>query len=267
MTNKIRLQRQRLRINARVRLCSRTIARQLGVPSSFLRMLTSVILSSSFSNLIFLPLLSLALFVVYMAHHGFFSYDFFSEGVFGMKLFVFTMVIGLVLMSFMLFGSGILLYARRKGAAVSWLAVCGILFLNVLFLILMGTSLLNPEKRIFALSVLGVTLYLAVHFGVFFFAKLKVKIMLLFVLFFLAFDLVATQPNVAAKLLGNGLRIFGVGGEIPIEVVSDDGVAKGRLILLTPKYIYFKEDPNNALIIQALDKVNKIRQVKPATTQ
>ena len=227
-------------------------------------MLTSAVLSSSFSNLIFLPLLSLALFVVYMAHHGFFSYDFFSEGIFGMKLFVLTMIIGLVLMSFMLFGSGILLYARRKGATVSWLAVCGILILNIIFLIMMSASLFNPERRVFALSVLGVTLYLAIHFGVFFFAKLKVKIMLLFALFFFAFDLVATQPYAAAKLLGNGLRIFGVGGEIPIEVVSDDGVVKGRLILLTPKSIYFKEEPNDVLVFQALDKVKRIRQVKPA---
>jgi len=253
--------RSSLRINARLRLCTRAMAKQLGISSRSIRAITSAALSSAFSNLVFLPLLSLALFVVYMAHYRFFSYDFFAEGLFGMKLFVLAMVFGLLITSFALFGSGILLYAKRKGADVSWYMVGGAGFLNLLFLLLVAISLLNPKGREFVLFVLVVALYLAVHFGVFFFARLKAKVLLLVALFFVAFGLVASQPALSAKLLGNGLRTFGVGGEIPIEVVSEDGVVKAKLILLTPKYVYFLEEENDVLAFQALDKVKKIRHV------
>lgn len=253
--------RSRIRIAARFRLCSRAIAKQLGISPHSLSMFVSAGLSSAFSNLVFLPLLSLALFVVYMAHHQFFSYDFFSEGVFGMKLFVLAMVVGLLITSFALFGSGILLYARRKGADVSWYVIGVTAFINLLFIVMIGFALFDPKAQEFAFFMLIVTLYLAIHFSVFFFAKLKTKVMLLVALFFVTFGLVATQPDSSAKLLGNGLRTFGVGGEIPIEILSNDGIAKGKLILLTPKYIYFKEEPNGVLAFQALDKVNKIRHV------
>lgn len=218
-------------------------------------------MSSAFSNLVFLPLLSLALFVAYMGHYRFFSYDFFAEGVFGMKLFVLAMVVGLVITSFALFGSGILFYARRKGADIPWYMVGGAGFINLLCLVLVGASLFNPDGRVFVLFVLVVTLYLAVHFGVFFFARLKAKVILLVSLFLVAFGLVASQPALSAKLLGNGLRTFGVGGEIPIEVISEDGTVKAKLILLTPKYVYFIENENDVLAFQALDKVKKIKHV------
>lgn len=196
-----------------------------------------------------------------MAHHRFFSYDFFAEGVFGMKLFVLAMVIGLVITTFALFGSGILLYAKRKGSDIPWYVLAVAAFLNLLFLALVATRLFNPAGRDFALFVILVALYLAVYFGVFFFARIKAKVLLIVSLFFVTFGVIAASPDSSAKLLGNGLRTFGVGGEMPIEVFSDDGVVTGKLILLTPKYVYFKEEPAGQLSFQALDKVKKIRHV------
>lgn len=178
-----------------------------------------------------------------------------------MKLFVLTLVVGLFITSFALFGSGILLYARRKRADIPWYAVGITAFINLLFLVLISTALFNPKGQEFAFFVLIVTLYLAIHFSIFFFAKLKTKVILLVALFFVAFGFVASQPELSSKLLGIGLSTFGVGGEIPIEVLSDDGIVKGKLILLTPKYIYFTEEPSGVLAFQALDKVNKIRHV------
>ncbi len=265
MTNQFH-SRHQLRLKARLRLCSRSTAKQLGVSSRALRVFVSAAISSAFSNLVFLPLLSLVLFVVYMAHYRFFSYDFFAEGVFGMKLFVLAMLVGLVITSFGLFGSGILFYAKRRGTDVPWYMVGGVGLLNLLFLLLFGLTLFNPEGRVFVLFVLVVTFYLAVHFGVFFFAKLKAKVFLLVALFFVAFGLVAAQPELSAKLLGSGLRTFGVGGEIPIEVISEDGSVKAKLILLTPKYVYFIESDGGALSFQALDKVKKIRHVAQPKT-
>lgn len=248
-----------LRLNARLRQCSQSMAKKLGITSRTLRIFALAALSSAFTNLVFLPLLSLALFVVYMAHYQFFSYDFFSEGLFGMKLFVLAMVLGLIITSFALFGAGVLLYAKKKGSDVSWYAIVSLGVINALFLLLIAMTLLKPEGRLFAFFVLIVTAYLAIHFAVFFFAKLKTKVLMLGALLFVTFGLVATQPGLSAKLLGNGLRTFGVGGEIPIEVSSDDGVSKGKLILLTPKYVYFQEETTNMLTFQSLDKVKKIR--------
>lgn len=178
-----------------------------------------------------------------------------------MKLFVLAMVIGLVITTFALFGSGILLYAKRKGSDIPWYVLAVAAFLNLLFLALVATSLFNPAGRDFALFVILVALYLAVYFGVFFFARMKAKVLLIVSLFFVTFGVIAASPDSSAKLLGNGLRTFGVGGEIPIEVFSDDGVVTGKLILLTPKYVYFKEEPAGQLSFQALDKVKKIRHV------
>lgn len=196
-----------------------------------------------------------------MAHHRFFSYDFFAEGVFGMKLFVLATIIGLVITTFALFGSGILLYAKKKGSNIPWHILAVAAFLNLLFLALVATSLFNPAGRDFTLLIIFTTLYLAIYFGVFFFARIKAKILLIISLFFVTFGVIAASPDSSAKLLGNGLRTFGVGGEIPIEVFSDEEVITGKLILLTPKYIYFKEEPVGQLSFQALDKVKKIRHI------
>ena len=90
-----------------------------------------------------------------------------------MKLFVLAMVIGLVITTFALFGSGILLYAKRKGSDIPWYVLAVAAFLNLLFLALVATRLFNPAGRDFALFVILVALYLAVYFGVFFFARIK----------------------------------------------------------------------------------------------
>jgi hypothetical protein len=254
-------QKKKFYIRARLRICSTLLAKQLGIKSEHVRLFASAALSTLFSNLIFLPLLSLALFVVYMAHYRFFSYDFFAEGVFGMKLFVLAMVFGLVITTFALFGSGILLYAKNKGSDIPLYVLVGAAALNLLFLALVITSIINPVTRDFALFIILVTVYLAFYFGVFFFARIKSKVLMIVTLFLVTFTMISVSPSSSAKLLGNGLRTFGVGGEIPIEVFSDDGVVTGKLILLTPEFVYFKEELTGQLSTQALDKVKKIRHV------
>jgi len=253
--------RSPLRISARLRLYLRVMAKQLGVSSRSIRIFVSAALFSVFSNLVFIPLLSLALFVVYMAHYGFFSYDFFAEGLFGMKLFVLAMVVSLVVISLSLFGSGILIYARRNGAAISRGVFRTAVAINILFLLFVIISLFYSKDIGFGLLVLAVTFYLACHFGVFFFACIKKKLLLLAILFLIVFGLIATQPALSIQLLEIGLRTFGVGGKIKIEVVSEDGLVNAELILITPKYVYFVEENSGVLAFQALDKVKKIRHL------
>lgn len=238
-----------------------SVAEKLSVKSATVEGVLAAAASSLFANLVFLPLLSIALFVNYMAQHDFFSYDFFLEGVFGMKLFVVSMLIGLIVTSFGLFGSGLLLYARKRGRSVNKSLIVVVYIINAFFVLLVGLKFFDPESREYTLFIFLLAIYLCGHFGVFFFASFKFKVGSLVLLFVVSFWGVFSEQEFAEKLLSIGLRSFGVGGQIPIEIYSEDGKVTGTLILLTPKYVYYKEDHDKALSIQSLDKIKKIHHV------
>lgn len=240
---------------------STNVAKKLDVQPTTVDAVLGAAASSLFANMVFLPLLSLALFVNYMAQHDFFSYDFFSEGVFGMKLFVVSMLIGLIVTSFGLFGSVVLLFAKKRGMSVPLVMIAIFLLLNTFFVLLLGLKLFDPESRIYVLFIFLLAIYLCIHFGVFLFSPFRKKMVLLLVLFVTSFGLVFSQPDVAERLLGTGLRSFGVGGQMPVEIYSEDGKVTGKLILLTPRYVYYKEDHDNELSLQSLDKLKKIHHI------
>jgi hypothetical protein len=61
-----------------------------------------------------LPNITLVMLLIYMAEHNFFSYDFISEGIFGMKLFFLTTTAMLIVTSLSLFNPVLIIVARKN---------------------------------------------------------------------------------------------------------------------------------------------------------
>lgn len=71
-------------------------------------------LSYILSTFFLVPNITMIMFLIYMAEYNFFSYDFFTEGVFGMKLFFVTTSLFLVITSLAVFSPVLLIIGKIK---------------------------------------------------------------------------------------------------------------------------------------------------------
>lgn len=240
----------RRRILGTYNRCLRRSSDALNISKDALRKIFSAAISSLVMNSIFLPLLTTALFVSYMANYDFFSYDFFSEGLFGMKLFILSMVATTVLTSFALFGSALPIYAKFKGKEVSKASIVVPLIINIVFIVIIGVVVVGTGNYEFPVFMVFLSGFIIVHFGVSIFGNFKQKVVFIGALFGLSFTIVFGQPEYSAKLLGNGLRAFGIGGEIPVELTTEkDRKREVKLLLVSPQNFYFLNESNKTSVI------------------
>jgi len=225
-----------------------------------------------FNNIIFFPLLSMSLFIVYMLKHGFFSYDFFTSGLFGMKVFTYTLVIFLLLLSFLTFGSLSLFILKKKEVADSVIVdnekliestesrefinkktIWFIAIINVLMITILAVSIFHLgfsiEKLYFFAILLILLIYLAIHIGYVLSGKAKEQIKAAIILAGVTIILLVLAHDHVTIMLGSTLRAFGSGGDLQMEVINNKQVTKGRLIFLGPENIYYKTS-DNSLVIQ-----------------
>lgn len=94
-------------------------ATTLNMGADALHSIISTLVSNYFFNIIFFPLLGYSMLINYMAVNDFFSYEIVSDSFFAVNIFVMTMVSGLMLTMFAVFGAAIIAfsnYARGKEA-------------------------------------------------------------------------------------------------------------------------------------------------------
>lgn len=247
-----------LRLAARYRVCTLKIGKALGFSSVLVRALISTFLSNYFFNVIYFPLLGYCLLVNYMSENDFFSYELISDSFFAVNLFVVAMVAGLMVTMFALFSSGVLFYANKKGHNVPLRSYWPLTVVNILFIVFIGYLIYSAKEKMFPIFVVIVCAYMATHYAVFLFGKLKTKVLSLFALLVLSIGFVFTQPALTANLFGNGLRVFGVGGYTPV-LISDEtreDPYEAKLLLVTPSILFFKENEKTGFV--PIDKINKV---------
>jgi hypothetical protein len=201
------------------------------------RILAIVISSVFFANI---PLL---LFLIYMGHYGFFSYDFFSEGVFGLKVFFFLTAIFVLIASLAVFWWVIPLVEWWKKKRFKVLPFIGIAIFNLFFTILV-IAVFPKNGDLFKLAyVFGIGVFISFHVAFLLHAKPNEQFRTLVAVIFITTFMSLHLREQAAANLANGLKAFGVGGGIDVALVPkaiEENTLKGKLILLSPKHIYIK---------------------------
>ncbi len=197
----------------------------------------SIVLSS-----IFFANIPLLLFLIYMGYHGFFSYDFFSEGVFGLKVFFFLTSIFVLIISVAFFWWVVPLVKAWKKKKFKWFGFIITFIVNLLMAILF---LMIPENvDVFRVGfVCTIGLPISVHIAFLLHAEPNEQLKsLIFAIFIITYVSLNFREQ-ASSVLSSGLKTFGVGGNIEVVLepkILVDNEIRGRLILLSPKHIYIK---------------------------
>jgi len=203
------------------------------------------------------------LFVLYMYERGFFSYEFFIDGIFGLKAFFLTIAILIVIISVYLYGFLVLsrwtYISYVKSGKLSWdirilfwisLAVAGFFHL---WLFSMSLALDNPH--LYA-SFTTMAFILALY-ACSFIRKSKregaTNWIPSAVFLFVSFSLPIFNTDSVAIALETGLKNFNVGGGKPVVVFDNESkeTVKGSLLLWAPEFVYIESSKEGKRLIHA----------------
>ncbi|WP_274502237.1 hypothetical protein [Xanthomonas campestris] len=222
------------------------------------------------SLFIFIATYSRALFIIMMSEYDFFSYDLVKEGVFGMTVFYVTTELMMMLAGIALFGLFIPTAEWIKNKKFPRANFIFFGLINILcWLIFFGEiykSGWSFERNLPPLALSAVAaLYLASLLHASRTRRIKSAVALIVTLCSLA----AIWQKPMVELLSKGLRAYGVGGELLVQIEYPDGkVTKGKLILLSPEnaYVIPEGDPGSiATIRRSAIKIIKVTNKAPVT--
>lgn len=204
-------------------------------------------------SLAFLHVFPTILFVVYMAEHGIFDYGFFREGPFAMGVFYGTAELLLVLASLTLFGVTVAIPGWLRTREKEWLVGgVGLLCLNIATLVSVISAIAKSDTATLgdSLVFLSFCFLLAVHLAVTLHAPPRAALMTLVLVFSATGVLTAVRPQTMTGVLGWGLSVYNVGGDVPISLADAKNPArKGKLVFLGPDRIYLRFDDESSLTI------------------
>lgn len=222
----------------------------------FFRILTTLL------SMLILPHTAIVMFAVYMSQNHFFSYDLFSEGLFGLKIFFAVSAFMILFMGIALTGSVVLLVGKAcnkqdfslLNELKNWWWI--LLIVNILITLALITSPMENNSKIY-LFVLS--FIINIHLGTLIYAKAKVQFLsFLVTTFIVGYSSTLVFAKEASNLLSLGLDKFQIGGlNTSAEVTTDNQVMSGHLILISPEYIYIK-DKNGTVTIFPMNNVNKV---------
>lgn len=199
------------------------------------------------------------LFVIFMHQNNFFSYDFFVDGVFGLK--VFTAVISILLVFTSLYFYGFLIIAKlgiqqqsehgkNNFRMFTWVAfLLSILTHSVFFRNSLASG--NPSWLFWLMAM---SLFFCMFIYSFVGHGLKKNSQnwispIAFVAATILFPFVC--QNATSEMISVGLRSFRIGGGMHVDIIDNNSarndansIAKGSLLLLTPKNAYIKNEDN-----------------------
>lgn len=209
---------------------------------------------------LFFAFLPIILFVIFMNDESFFSYDFFTNGLFGMKIFFLFSLTIVVFSSLMLFCVFVLLienfYKKTKindendtnsnknqlndKKTISW-----VLFINVFSHALFIMVFSNLDKLGFYLYLASIGFFISFHIGMILYAKSQHKLVSLVILIPMVIVISITLGKHTSQIIKIGLKQYGVGGDVEIIIqpkFNDNNKIRGKLVLLSPNRIFYKKD-------------------------
>lgn len=197
----------------------------------------------------------------YMVDMNFFSYDMFTDGVFGINSFGFVSGVLLVFMSFALFGFIPFAWASylnrkngRKENSDRWMAWVFIALAVLFHLFLFFTSLYKGKLFVYGIfSVLGLFVcgFCCLLIGKNFKDKLLSWVpSAIFIFASAMFPFVSQDAN--SQFVSLALKTFRIGGMLDVVAVSKNGlqeITRGKLILQTPDNLYIESEKEGLITI------------------
>ncbi|EOV0854521.1 hypothetical protein ACOKV8_004639 [Vibrio parahaemolyticus] len=216
------------------------------------------VLSYLISTFVLIPNVAMLLFLVYMAEYNFFSYDFFLEGVFGMKWFFLTTVLFLIVTASILYSPMIFWFLYKKRNLTIWPLWIIYSLLSVGFWAyasILIYSDVNPARVIF---VAAICLFVAIHMIVLTCYSAKAQFISIAALIVAIVYSSLNYSAQVAEVVSIGLKAFGVGGELPIVVKGEKNEfeVSGKLKLITPQNIYMVDESGSDLLVYSLSHVS-----------
>lgn len=197
-------------------------------------------------HFIYLPLLSSCLLLNYMMINGFFSYDIISDNFFAINISTILLVALLGFLSLVMWSSlGYLILLKRGAIKKDKRSRNLLILLNFAFGGLLILRLfLGGDTLIIILSA-AISLALMIFYCFYYTVNLKFRLIMIVALSGLTAFLIFVYGAYSAPIFGKALYLFGIGGGRQINIVYVDKSYEahpGRLILLTPDFIYYVRD-------------------------
>lgn len=204
-------------------------------------------------RLAFLHVFPTMLFIVYMGQHGIFDYGFFREGPFALGVFYGTAELLLVLASLTMFGICVALPGWYRSRKVEWL-IAAVIFVgvNALTLVAVVTAIAGSDVASLTdgLLFLSLSFLIAVHLSVTVHFQPRAALLSLLLVLSSAFLLTALRPQTMTGVLGWGLSVYNVGGNVGVRVEVDGQTGKaGKLVFLGPDRTYVRFDGESTTTI------------------
>lgn len=221
------------------------------------RVLSYLSTSIVFSNII------TVMFIIYMSNNGFFSYDFFIDGIFGMKLFFLVSIIFLFFYAIFSVGSLIaIIKAKKEKKSLKEVFKAYWVFFIFNFIILLMETLLIIEGFLeweWILFLTIISLLICMHIGVLISFDTKIQFRSLLFVVFMIFCISIQFQEMTSKVVALGLKNFSIGGDVKAKVVSKNlKEEKGFLILMTPKFIFLKPENKNGIQVYPISNIEYI---------
>lgn len=191
-----------------------------------------------------------------MAKNGFFAYDIFSSGSFGLTVFSITTEVQVAIMSMACFGSvgfspffqkicgykdGKETRGSHKTSSLSPWAIKALKILAVAFnLVMLLTVVFSFSKDNWEQGLVLISIFIFVANHILFLVMAETKLIWnsLKALCFILIGLSIIGRNEITNLLALGLKTYGVGGGLPVVVKQESEKIEGSLSLLSPDFVY-----------------------------
>jgi len=204
------------------------------------------ILAFIISSILF-PSLPIIWFIIFMKEKMIFSYDFFTNGMFGLTTFFFFTIIFLLFLGFLLVGSLTLLviYLYKKLFSVQEFRLYfWVVFIANIFVFLLVWFKIDSDftKDLYTFIIL-VNVVIFVHIGVLFAGKGLHKIISLMIFSGVFIWLIMNYHHIISGFIEYSLLQFRMGGNIPTTIRNANNhqdITKGYLTLLTPNKVFLQ---------------------------
>jgi hypothetical protein len=216
-----------------------------------------------------------------MRERGFFSYDFFIDGIFGLNIFTFFTALSLLVLSIFFVFSCIFIVkfiAIRKNRLVfkllsvsfikkvlmviyvnkvEFFKLCTIILFNLLMLYLIYETSNNFLKNFLDYFLLIAAL-VYLHFSIIWYFHPKIGLYSLSVVFPFLVLISFVRGEETALTMQHGLLMFSSGGNVvSVSSISNKNeiLTHGKLLLLSPKNIYVQDKNENLRIIERTNDI------------
>jgi len=217
-------------------------------------------------HFIYFPFVTWCLLINYMTKNSFFSYDIISDNFFAVSITTTFLMAMLGFFSLAMWGWIGYRILVSKGALNSEKGVSiTFLIMNVFFILIMVLQCLIASNRNVVLSASLLSLSLIIYYSYYFSSNFKVRLVMIGFLGGLSAFFIFVYGDFSAAFFGKALNMFGLGGERRVSVIFNDKNYEshvGKLLLLTPDFIYFVE--NDRTIIVPMQSVKSL-DISPLT--